>query len=490
MILPGNLAVWFTPVWLLSLGATAGLLVLLVLYGLVWLVNREAATQVRLALAESILKPITYLGLFLVVFALVVTSSMPYDSLAPSLGRMFAVGSIQQQITIEPGTVDHSLAIEYRQEELKGFALESDQDLYISADLEAMDTRRAIQVEGGELYAWRAFAGATNPLAESVSTLYVTNESDAPASLSLEFVTDVEYPQVYLIPYTAISLISLYLIYFLIRFAAPKLAAIAAVTAKEACAQPLYLVVTVVAAFALVVFIFIPYNTFGEDVKMFKDSGLTLIMVLSIFVALWTASVSVADEIEGRTALTLLSKPVSRRHFILGKFLGIVWPVVLMFVLLGFLFLVTVSFKVVYDARENSMAVPEWQMCYAEMVPILPGLVLAFLETIMLASISVAISTRMSMLPNLIICASIYALGHLGPLIVNSSAGQFEIVSFVGRLIAVVLPMLDHLNIQAAIAAGVPVPLDYLGWALAYCLLYSTIAMLLALALFEDRDLA
>ena len=68
---------------------------------------------------------------------------------------------------------------------------------------------------------------------------------------------------------------------------------------------------------------------------MLKDSGLTTIMVLAILVAVWTASVSVADEIEGRTALTLLSKPISRRQFVLGKFLGIVWPILLMFVVLG-----------------------------------------------------------------------------------------------------------------------------------------------------------
>ena len=30
-----------------------------------------------------------------------------------------------------------------------------------------------------------------------------------------------------------------------------------------------------------------------------------------------------ADEIEGKTAITLLSKPITRRQFILGKFLGI-----------------------------------------------------------------------------------------------------------------------------------------------------------------------
>ena len=87
-------------------------------------------------------------------------------------------------------------------------------------------------------------------------------------------------------------------------------------------------------------------------------------------------------------------------------------------------------------------------------------------------------------------CASIYVLGHLVPMLVNSSVGKFEIVRFVGQFIATVLPVLDHFNIQAAVATGAIVPWSYLGMALAYCALYSTIAMLLGLALFEDRDLA
>ena len=52
------------------------------------------------------------------------------------------------------------------------------------------------------------------------------------------------------------------------------------------------------------------------------------------------------------------------------------------------------------------------------------------------------------------------------------------------------LPVLNDFNIQAAIAGGREVPAAYLGVAFVYCLLYATIAMLLALALFEDRDLA
>ena len=186
----------------------------------------------------------------------------------------------------------------------------------------------------------------------------------------------------------------------------------------------------------------------------------------------------------------MLSKPISRRQFILGKFAGIIWTVAVMFIILGVVFLVIVAYKPIYDARESAQTEPMWQICHLEMVRTVPGLVLAFLETVVLASISVAISTKLPLLPNLLICSSIYVAGHLTPLIVQSSLGRFEPVQFVGQLIATVLPVLDYFNIQAAVAGGVAVPYEYLGAALLYCVLYSTIAMLLALAIFENRDLA
>jgi hypothetical protein len=223
---------------------------------------------------------------------------------------------------------------------------------------------------------------------------------------------------------------------------------------------------------------------------MLMISGMTTIKVLAIVLALWTASVSVADEIEGRTALTVLSKPVGRRQFILGKYLGIVWPVLLLFVILGGVFLLTVSYKVVYDARESAKLAPDWQDCNAEMIRIVPGLILAFFEAVVFTAISVAISTRLAMLPNLVVCGSIYVLGHLGPLIVNSSVGQMPFIKFSGRLISVLLPVLDHYEIEGAIAGAYSVPADYMLGALLYSALYCTAAMLLALILFEDRDLA
>jgi hypothetical protein len=103
--------------------------------------------------------------------------------------------------------------------------------------------------------------------------------------------------------------------------------------------------------------------------------------------------------------------------------------------------------------------------------------------------LSVAISTRMSMLPNFAICFLVYVLGHLTPLIVGSSQAQFEIVYFFGQLIAVIFPNLDSFNIQAAISTGAKVPAEYLAMSMLYCSLYTAIALAVALFLFEDRDL-
>ncbi|MEN6405142.1 MAG: ABC transporter permease subunit [Thermoguttaceae bacterium] len=276
----------------------------------------------------------------------------------------------------------------------------------------------------------------------------------------------------------------------LLRLVAPKVAAISGTTSKEAMSQPLFYVLLAIGVFGLVLFPFVPYNTLGEDIKMLKEEGLTLVMVLSVIMALWTASVSIADEIEGRTALTLLSKPVGRRQFILGKFLGILTPVAIMFLVLGALFLCTVSFKVVYDARESVTADPTRAICQSEMLQIAPGLLLGFMEAVVLTAISVAISTRLPMMANLILCASIYVLGHLVPVVVDSAVGRFEIVRFVANLLAAVLPVLDYFNISAGISTGQTVPGAYLAWTGLYCAVYVVVAMLVALLLFEDRDLA
>ena len=493
----GLLETWITPVWLLSVGVALGVLLLASVYGVVWLASRRLANEIFATVREGILLPVFYLAMFLTGFALlgiVLVPGIPYRPLLHAVSRITSVGSYENQFLVPPAVADFELeGYGPRQAELKSFTVESDTPVSIATSITSnIGQLLGLKLTPGGSFTWnKPFVAERDkaPMDHAIQW-QVTNVSSSPARLRITTVTDIEFPEVRVVPATALALLALVGIYLGIQLLSPKVAAIGLTTAKEAMSQPLFFLALGLGSFLLVAFVVIPYNTFGEDVKMLKDSGLTLIMILAMIVAVWSASVSVSEEVEGRTALTVLSKPVRRRQFILGKFLGVLGPVVVLFIVLGFLFLVTISYKVVYDSREVAKSEPTWQLCYLEMIATLPGLVLAFLETVVLSAISVAISTRLPMLANLIVCATIYVLGHLVPMLVNSSVGKFEIVRFVGQFIATVLPVLDHFNIGAAVAAGAAVPTSYLWMAFFYCVLYSSIAMLLGLAMFEDRDLA
>jgi ABC-type transport system involved in multi-copper enzyme maturation permease subunit len=486
----GNLTIWLTPVWVLSAGVIVGMAILVIALALLWIVARRAGNSVVRLAQESILLWISYVAIVFIAFFFLSMPVMPVKSIWHSLGRLPDVGTYTDSVAVPARTDDMEVPLNFESDELQSYKFASGQDLVIGVEPGKAYSNPMIRVEGGEEYTWTPSSKLQRLFNGHVSKVYVTNKSDAATNLKIETRTDVPIVQVRTIPVVAASVIGIYLLYVLLHWLLPGISTIALATSKEAVAQPLYVLALVIGAFLLMLYIIIPYNTFGEDVKMYKDSALMTIMVLAFLVAVWTASVSVAEEIDGRTALTLLSKPISRRQFVLGKFLGIVWANLLMFIVLGAWMMILVSYKVVYDARETANPEPAWQLCATEMLGTVPGLVLSFMETVVLTAISVAISTRLPILPNLVICGSIYALGHLGPLIVQSSIGQNEFVAFFGQLIALILPVLDHFNIQAAVAAGVHVPPTYLAWAALYCLLYSAVAMLLALILFEDRDLA
>jgi ABC-type transport system involved in multi-copper enzyme maturation permease subunit len=272
-----------------------------------------------------------------------------------------------------------------------------------------------------------------------------------------------------------------------------KALTIALATAKETIRQPAFFVIAVFASALLIATIFVPYFTFGEDIKMYKDTGLTTISFACMLLALLTASSTVAEEIEGKTAITLLSKPINRRQFIIGKFVGIELGVLVLYLLLGALFAGGLAYKYGYDLRESAGGVAENAKRLAQVTQILPGLALGFFEVTILTSISIAISTRLPMLVNLIVCILIFFLGHLSQVLVDvTSEGHVnELVSFMARFFAWVLPSLEFFNAGPSISTGAVIPwFGYVLPALGYCVLYSGAALFFAFLLFEDRDLA
>ena len=492
-----------------------GVLSWLLGFALVKLSTGRAAAETTDAIVEGPLLPIFLVTVVFAIFGVLgYAIAITPDEILSSLSRLPSSGqrTLTFRIPAAPEDVlndtsqdppQNPIEVSFRREEVQSLLFRSDQTVTIDTkSTGSLDLTPMFRVNSGEDLPWRKSSQSAIGLDDdTITQLFVRNYGRSDANLSMTLVTAPKHPEVKASLITAVAIVGLFLLYLLQRAAMPRLSAVALATYKSEIAQPLFLIVIALGLFAVVAFIWIPYNTLGEDIKVLKDTGMTLIMILSIIQAVWAASTSVADEIEGRTALTVLSKPIGRPAFVCGKFLGIFWTVAVIFVVLGSAFMVSVAYKPIYDHREGGYKpVYEdritgeedvtWQQCHYEMIGVVPGLVLAFLETVVLAALSVAISTRLPMLANFIICFSIYVLGHLTPLIVQSSASKFPPVRFVAELLSTVLPILDHFNIQAAISTGATVPYDYLGWTLLYSMLYGVMALLLALVLFEDRDLA
>ncbi len=496
------------PIWLLGAASLAVLLVAVAGWWVLRLVAPRTAAEARASLRDGFLGPLAWLLSAFAAIALAftpliglplppdfsVSDSSALAQFGRSLSRMTTANDFRQTAEVAPGADLQAIPLPIRPQELARIELASDQPLVIRTQQPvegfAIDKSPDVVLAAGEPWVWQRAEGATNPFLGSTAKLEASSDAAAPATLSISWQLVPEHPQSAILPWAFAVLTAVLAAYAAFRLGCGRVAAIAAATTKEAIGQPLFAVVIVAGIVLVLAFLVIPYNTFGEDVKMYKDSGLTLIKVLALLMVVWTAGVAVSEEIEGRTALTVLSKPLTRWQFVLGKFAGLVLAALLVFLILGGVLLAATNLKVVYDARESAKVPPVWWECADEMITVVPGLALAFLETVVMAAIALAASTRLGTVANLILCFAIYALGHLVPLIVQSSVGKFAIVRFTGRLFATILPVLDHFTVEAAVVGGVPVPWDYLGWAALYAALYSAVAILVALVLFQHRDLA
>jgi ABC-type transport system involved in multi-copper enzyme maturation permease subunit len=320
--------------------------------------------------------------------------------------------------------------------------------------------------------------------------------------------------------YGAVLYLQLVLDFFVVVFAIllfvwPKGGAVAVAAFREGVRQPMYWLLTSFGLLLMFVSLFFPYFTFGEDLKMVKELGNDIIMLFALLFCVLAASMSISEEIEGRTAITLMSKPVSRRQFLLGKFFGILMAALLMSGILSMAYLIALWYKPIYD-KENPVPplgaisyVVTWEgvfgtsattilsgasWWFADSFVASPGLILGCCQVMVLLAIAVALATRLPMMVNLVICLVVFFLGHLTPILAQVSQTRYALVRFMAQLFNILLPGLDLFNVGGALTRDVlPEPTGfaiYVGSVAGYAVLYTIIALLFGLILFEDRDLA
>src|SRR5207302_6152824 len=117
--------------------------------------------------------------------------------------------------------------------------------------------------------------------------------------------------------------------------------------------QPIYPLLLAIGAGIMVVYAMLPFFTLGEDALMFKDVGLDVILLLVLITTLFATSKSIYEEIEDRTMLTLMSKPLKKWEVLLGKYLGIVLAALMATAIFGCVIVVATWWRIPGDYLIN-----------------------------------------------------------------------------------------------------------------------------------------
>lgn len=213
--------------------------------------------------------------------------------------------------------------------------------------------------------------------------------------------------------------------------------------------------------------------TLAEPVKIIKDFGLGSISIVGTLIAIFVGIGMVYKEMEKKTIYVILSKPIARWQFLIGKYCGlsltIIVEVVVMTVLL---------FILCYQY------VPEipWTLFYA-IVPILFELQLVLAVAFFFSTFSTSFLSGMFTL-------SVFIIGHLTKDLKILAQGGDDIVfqKFASGLYYVV-PNLEILNFKTRVVHHLNITLSEVMLSLTYAILYTIVVLLMGIFIFQRRDI-
>jgi ABC-2 type transport system permease protein len=326
-----------------------------------------------------------------------------------------------------------------------------------------------------------------------------------------------------------------------------KLAAITANTFTETIRQPIFGVMTWVAAFWLAV-VAPGLASFslesGSDVKILMDVSLSTMLLYGLLTSVFSATGVITREIESFTVMTVVSKPVARPVFLVGKYLGIAGAMVVGYYFLSLILVMTIRHGVMETAADKfdqpvlvlgglALAVSlivatfgnytygwhfsstllgwivvlltaavvgamffdkQWnpQSPWSEFGPegafhgpqIFYAVLLTFEAVLVLSAVAVALATRFAQVVTLMLCAGVFLLGLLSDYFLGQNLDQGPLY----QVLYAVVPNFQFFWIGDALTQELEVPLRQVALVSGYAGLYIAAVLALGVAIFQTRE--
>lgn len=218
-----------------------------------------------------------------------------------------------------------------------------------------------------------------------------------------------------------------------------------------------------------------------DRAHVIKSTTLTIMSLSGLLISVFVGISLVQKEIQRRTVLTLLSKPIGRASFIVGKYLG------LMGVVASHLAILTCVYYAILALTNSSPS-----------LSLLSAIYLVFFELAIVVSVALLFSSFSTPVMSALFTLGVYFAGHLSGQLLEQvrfvrRMGEIEgttgvMLEKVAVVIHAIFPGLYRFNISSYVVHGLVLPEGYLLWSTLYAVGYTAVFLAIASWWFSKRD--
>jgi ABC-type transport system involved in multi-copper enzyme maturation permease subunit len=213
----------------------------------------------------------------------------------------------------------------------------------------------------------------------------------------------------------------------------------------------------------------------GDPLHVVADTGLTAVSLLGIMISVFVGTGLIYKELDKRTVFTILSKPVRRGEFVLGKYLGLVLTAMVCMTILSIGFLVYFH---LHGGKVN------W--------PLVAALVFSIIEVTLIIAVAVMFSSASTPILSAVLTSVVFAAGrlshwipdfmdYLGRIRTGGLASQFFL-----QVLYYLTPNLSMFDLRDPAVNAVGLPPD-LSLRILYAAGYAAVMLLAATLIFRRR---
>ncbi len=244
-------------------------------------------------------------------------------------------------------------------------------------------------------------------------------------------------------------------------------------TFRETVRDKVFIILVVFALIMIIASRILGFLSVGQEIKIVKDLGLASISGFSLLVAIFVGTTLVHKEVDKRTVYTIVSKPIRRYHFIVGKYAGLLLTILLNVAVMSICFYLSIKLMGGAWSLDLGMAI-----------------LLIYVEVMVVTGLALLFSTFASPTLSAIFTFLGYVLGHLSDdLRFFGEQSKNVIVNFLSVPIYYILPNLERFNVKNQVVHNIPVPAKFYAFSIIYGVIYCALLVVVSSFIFERKNL-